>query len=150
MFKTAKQNAEKIEGLEAQVVDLEAQITTLTESEGATKDASIESVQTIASLNETVTANEATISEQVATIEAQELTITEANTKLESFDSEVEAKTQLSIASLGFKGEIPEASNNGESDSSESLYAEYRKLNAKSPAQAAIFWAENKDAIKSK
>lgn len=109
MFKTAKQTAEKIEGLEAQIVDLESQITTLTESAEATKNADIDSVQSIASLNETITAHEATLKENAETIGAQELTITEANTKLSTFDSEVEAKTQLSIASLGFKGEIPEA-----------------------------------------
>jgi len=147
MFKTAKQTAEKIEGLEAQIVDLESQITTLTESAEATKNADIDSVQSIASLNETITAHEATLKENAETISAQELTIAEANTKLESFDSEVEAKAQLSIASLGFKGEIPETNPE---ESSESVYNEYRKLQAKNPAQAAKFWQKNKATILNK
>jgi len=105
---TDKQDA--ITALEAENADLREQFTALqiTATENAEQVVALKAdLVSVAAECQQLTADLATAT---ATIADQDQTITAANEKLASFDQEVAAQTLNQVASIGFKGEIPEAS----------------------------------------
>lgn len=111
-FLTNKAAAEKIAGLEGSIASLETDNATLKTQVEESADAS----QEIVELKQSIEAKDATIETHALTIADQESTIETANDKLSTFDADVEAKTQLAVASLGFKGVITEASKEDQAE----------------------------------
>ena len=109
-FMTNKQAAEKISGLEARIEELEADLATSTGAietlQGEVSTAAENIVSLTAERDEAVSK----LSTAEQTIADQEQTIADANEKIASFDLEVQNKVLHGIANLGFKGELPESS----------------------------------------
>jgi chromosome segregation ATPase len=107
MFLTNKQAQEKISGLETRVSDLEAEVNTANETISTLQSEAGNSAEEIVTLKADLQKATDDLQAANATIADQEKTITAANEKLSTFDAEVEKKVLLNVASLGFKGEIP-------------------------------------------
>ena len=100
---TNKQAAEKISGLEARIEELEADL--------ATSTGAIETLQgEVSTAAENIVSLTAERDEAVSKLSTAEQTIADANEKIASFDLEVQNKVLHGIANLGFKGELPESS----------------------------------------
>jgi len=112
---TSKQAVEKISGLESRISELESDVTAANETietlQGEAKNHA-EAVSTLTTERDELQ-GKLTVAE--STIADQESTVTEANAKLATFDSEVEAKALLQVASIGFQGDIPVANLDQES-----------------------------------
>jgi len=138
-FMTNKQAAEKISGLEARVAELEADLSnansTIETLQTEANESSATYAENIASITTERDEAVSKLSTAEQTIADQEQTIAEANEKIASFDEEVNNKVLHGIANLGFKGEIPESSQ--EIGSVESVTR--AEFNAMKPAARLAF-----------
>lgn len=99
---------------QAAITALESENAELREQFTALQSAASESTEQVVVLRSEISAVTAERDEVVANLAAAAMTITDheakisaANEKLATFDTEVAAKVQLQVASLGFKGTIP-------------------------------------------
>lgn len=127
-FLTNKQALEKIEGLESRVAELEAELATANELVVA-----LQTEQTNHEAAVAVLANErdelaGKLEAAQATIASQEETITAANTKLATFDDEIEARVQNQIASIGFQGTMPQSVVQPVGESNEKTREEFNAM----------------------
>ena len=102
-----------------------------------TQKGSIEEIATLTTSNETLSAS------------VEKLTADLTASQAETVAAEASANAKA-IETLATMGHNPIKLESNSSESSDSTYAEYRKLQAKNPAQAAKFWQENKATILNK
>lgn len=107
IFLTNKAALEKISGLEARTVELEADITAANDTIAALQGEAATHTENLATITAELGKATAELATAQATIADQEATVTAANEKLDTFDAEVAAKALLQVSSIGFKGEIP-------------------------------------------
>ena len=113
MFLTNKQAAEQIAGLKARNEELEAEMTSYAgEIESLKTENSNHSAELLSAQEEikTLTDFKTNADAQITDLES---TLAEANTKLSTFDKEVEDKALLKVQSLGF---VPKDGQNLESN----------------------------------
>lgn len=107
IFLTNKAALEKISGLEARTVELEADITAANDTIAALQGEAATHTENLATITAELGKATAELATAQATIADQEATVTAANEKLDTFDAEVAAKALLQVSSIGFQGEIP-------------------------------------------
>lgn len=134
IFLTNKAATEKITGLEARTVELEADITAAQSTITTLQAEASTMAENIASITAELATATAELATAQATIADQESTINSANEKLATFDEEVAAKALLQVGNIGFKGEIPEAA-----DEPEAAIKTREQFNALNPSQRLAF-----------